>query len=378
MALGRKLDANYDDRQKTVFSRWVANVLKERHIEFDDLMEDFKSGVNLINLYELLSKKTVSHWNKVPTKTIKMLENCNIAVEKFKEDGLNLVNISGNDIHESQNLKLVLGMIWQCILKYNIKDEVDDSEDAPGVSPLEALLNWCKKRVANYPAAKDFTNYPISICALVHAFRSDAVDYDSLDPNDKADCARNAIEACHAIGCPVYLDPCDLYENVDDKLLYTQLAALKKCLSELIIPGRPFVLTMKRNGVKYGLRVTEQQYLNSAGFKLELFEANGEDVSQQFEFGEGDDITVVKPRSKYGWVFDVANADDLNPPEGTPFYIFMFHGRHNQRFTYKNKRIVATQNDQCITYQEGSENTFVMMLQSEERKDDQVFKLTYL
>lgn len=378
MALGRKLDEHYDQRQKTVFSRWVANVLKERKIEFDDIMKDFQSGVNLINLYELLSKKTVHNWNKVPKKSYNMIENCNIAIEKFKDDGLNLINISGNDIYESKNIKLVLGLVWQCVLKYNISDEVDDSEDAPGVSPLQALLNWCKKKVANYPDAKDFTNYPISICALVHSFKPDAVDYDSLDPNNQSECAEKAIEACKAIDCPVYIDPSDLHGHVDDKLLFTQLAALKKHLSELIIPNRPFVLTIKRGGKKYGLRLTDQLYLNSAGYKFELAEPNHEDIAQKFEFGDGDDITLIKPLSKYGWVFDVANANDLNPPEGTPFYVFMIHGRHNQRFTYKNKRIVATQNEQCITYQEGKEDAFVMMAQKDELKEDQEFKLTYL
>ncbi|KAH0785097.1 C2 domain containing protein [Histomonas meleagridis] len=405
-----KVDLQYQTRQVTVFSRWVANILKERNINFKDITTEFHDGVNLVNLVELLTgEKLKAKWSRQPTRDIQMLENCNLAVKHIEDEGVKLVNISGRDIFEG-DIKLTLGFVWILIMKYNISkvagttsSDSDDDEEPPVVersidldlegeeapkpqsqpkpkpanNVLQQLIAWCKKQVAGYPAAAPFEDYPISICALVHSFRPDCVDYDSLNPEETEKNAAIALQACEKAGVPVYLDPEDLYGNVDDKLLYTQLAALKQDLCYAPISGKPFMLTMTVDGKKLALRLTDELYLNSAGYKFELAQPNRDDIAQKFVFGDGDDITIVRALSREGWVFDVANADDLDPPEGTPFYVFYVHGRHNQRFTYKNKRVVAVQNDHAVTYV-GGENPFVMMKQSSELKKQQEFRITYL
>ena len=144
------------------------------------------------------------------------------------------------------------------------------------------------------------------------------------------------------------------------------------------VPHRRFMLIMKRNGEKKAVQATfGEAYLNPAGIKLSLADPDKSNPAQLFTFGdkEGGWITVVDSEKQRGMVWDVADADNEDPPEGTPFYLFPMHGRHNQRFEYRNKHIFACQNQQVVTYT-GGENPFVMRkLDPEDR--NQEFKLVY-
>lgn len=53
-----------------------------------------------------------------------------------------------------------------------------------------------------------------------------------------------------------------------------------------------------------------------------------------------------------------------NLAEGTPFYLYLVHERHNQYFLYKDKMIIDKQNGQVMTYI-GGESPCVMMALSE-------------
>ena len=100
-------------------------------------------------------------------------------------------------------------------------------------------------------------------------------------------------------------------------------------------------------------------------------------VNQQFVFGQGNDFDIIKSELNQNLVWDVADADSIDPPSGTPFYLFPIHGKHNQRFVYKNQMIYATQNDQVVTYV-GGETPFVMMQPSEQLKSRQTFRVKLL
>lgn len=59
-------------------------------------------------------------------------------------------------------------------------------------------------------------------------------------------------------------------------------------------------------------------------------------------------------------VWDVADQYNTNPPAGTLFYLFMFHGRHNQHFVYKDNMIYSKQDGQVVTFV-GGDKPIVMM-----------------
>ena len=130
-----------------------------------------------------------------------------------------------------------------------------------------------------------------------------------------------------------------------------------------------FALTMVKD---------KQSYLNPAGLKLTIAEPNIEnDVFQQFTFGKDNWNTVIDSVQQQGMVWDVADEFNTNPPSGTPFYLFPFHGRHNQHFVYKDGMIYAQQNGQVVTFVGGDE-PLVMMPPSNQLRARQTFTLQLL
>jgi hypothetical protein len=59
-------------------------------------------------------------------KIINLIKICiiSISLQVFKDDGLKLVNVSGEDI-EGMNTTITLGLIWSLILKYQISKALE-------------------------------------------------------------------------------------------------------------------------------------------------------------------------------------------------------------------------------------------------------------
>ena len=76
-------------------------------------------------------------------------------------------------------------------------------------------------------------------------------------------------------------------------------------------------------------------------------------------------------------VWDIADEDNLDPPEGTPFYLSPFNGEHSQQFVYKNEMIYAKQNGDVVTYV-GGVVPFVMMAPNNALKARQTFHIKFL
>ena len=152
------------------------------------------------------------------------------------------------------------------------------------------------------------------------------------------------------------------------------------------ISHRPFMLLMKMNdsevnsrvGRVLAMTVTDEHILNSAGYRIDLAIPNPNDDAQLFTFGKKDWVTVIDSVKKPGLVWDVACGDSTNPPEGTPFYLFPFHGGHNQRFEYKNGKIIALQNFQAVTFTGKPNQPFVMKNADDTLSFTQTFQLHYV
>ena len=143
--------------------------------------------------------------------------------------------------------------------------------------------------------------------------------------------------------------------------------------------GITMTLRLTENGPlkRYALTLIDNhEFLNSSGKKIDL---QKEDIihnaNQRWHFGSGEMSTVIRPNDVITYlVWDVADQFNLNPPEGTPFYAFPFHGRHNQHFIYKNNMIFARQNGHVVTYV-GGKTPFVMMPPKEELMERQTFHI---
>ncbi|XP_034936685.1 EH domain-binding protein 1 [Chelonus insularis] len=92
------------------------------------------------------------------------------------------------------------------------------------VTPGQDLLEWCKEVTHNYPGVK-VTNLTTSwrngmaFCAIIHHFRPDLIDIDSLLPHDVKGNCKKAFDAGEALGIPRVIEPADMdILTVPDKL----------------------------------------------------------------------------------------------------------------------------------------------------------------
>ena len=402
-------------QQVKAFSRWITEQLKAKEeLEIQDVTKDLKNGVVLVELAKILTnKETPRRWAFYPKRNVDMVQNCDLALDMFTKDGVHIIGISGRDINEN-NEKLILGLIWTLISHYSI-----------GKNKF-AIIKWAKERTCGYSNIDKFTPYELSMCALLDSYFPEKIKYDSLDPTDSYHNLELAKKVMKEIGIPVYIDSIDFKDQngkVDQQILLTQLVAAKYVLENLPQQEIQTIEVKERsinlltnlenesdqpeklvntnndqyNGRKFGLIMhlkkceneqekdyavalfrEENGFMNPAGLKLELEEPNIEkDVKQQFSFGKDSWNTVIDSVEQGGMVFDVCNADNVNPPEGTPFYLFPFHGRHNQHFVFQNGMIFAKQNGMVVTYV-GGEIPFQMMNPSQSLKSTQTFTIKLL
>lgn len=140
--------------QKKAFTRWMNQYLFERMLSVEDIQTELCDGVLLINLLEIISRKQMpKKWRSNPGNDIVKKENLNTALEFIKSEGLKLVNIGSSDVFEG-NLRIILGLIWTLILRYQIQTGIEEG------SPKWILLEWVRKQVKPYsvPEPQNFTN----------------------------------------------------------------------------------------------------------------------------------------------------------------------------------------------------------------------------
>jgi len=129
--------------QKKTFTRWCNTYLMERRMNVQDLSKDLESGILLLNLLEQISGKTVATvYNKNPKIGVQNIENVNMSLQFLTKEGIKLVGIDGGNIVDG-NLKLILGLIWIIILRFQI--QVNEGNTA-----RQELLDWVRSQIPEY------------------------------------------------------------------------------------------------------------------------------------------------------------------------------------------------------------------------------------
>lgn len=420
--------------QIKVFSRWVSGKLKNTsNVQVDDITKDLKDGVALVELAKILTNKEAPRrWKAEPKRNIDMVQNCELAIDMFIKDGVHFIGISGRDVHDS-NEKLILGLVWTLISHYSIGDTKDSKasllswandrtanyENVQKLSPYDltmcAILDSYVPEKINfksldpnnsiynlhlatdvmkelgipvyiYPEDLNSTNIKLDQQVLLTQLSpaKDILENLSLNANNKADSQKNnniVVVERSIIFSEDLLNEKDSTESEDEIAANTSNRNVNMNEDNSQYAGKEFALLMNTNGNDWNNAVTLERdgnwFLNPAGLKLNLAERNPNDVYQQFTFGLGEWNTVIDSVAQRGMVWDVANDDDINPPSGTPFYLFPFHGRHNQHFVYNDGKIIATQNGMAVTYV-GGEQPFQMMPLSSSLEAKQTFKIQFL
>jgi len=214
-------DTRWVDIQKRTFTRWANNFLSERMMKINDLQADLSDGLLLINLLEVISDKKLNNYNKRPKIRAQKLENTGLSLQFLKQEGIKLVAIGPEDITDG-NLKLILGLIWTIILRYQI------NKGGASSSAKNDLLEWVRKKIpeCNVNNFLDSWSDGRAICHLVEALEPGAFGpLADLNPANALDNATRGEDAAEAkMGIAQIFAPEDMVAAADELSCMTYIS----------------------------------------------------------------------------------------------------------------------------------------------------------
>ncbi|KJE96605.1 hypothetical protein CAOG_06905 [Capsaspora owczarzaki ATCC 30864] len=217
-----------DDMQQRTFTKWYNSYLKHRNINVNNLIEDMHDAVILLNLLEIISSEKIGKYNKAPKMRVMKLENASAAIDFIKRHDIKLTGIGPEDLVDG-NQKLILGLSWMLILRYEIQKFSQD---------IQELLRWCKARTAGYPNVRvqNFTesfNDGLAFCALINKHYPNLLDFDKLDPAANRENLERAFDiAEREFGVPKLLDVQDMLDGPDEKSVITYVSKLRQAFAD--------------------------------------------------------------------------------------------------------------------------------------------------
>jgi filamin len=202
--------------QKRTFTRWMNAFLKKRGLKVDDIATQLSDGLLLINLLEIISGKQFQTYNKNPRHRAQKLENCSACLNFVKSEGLKLVAIGPEDIVDPK-LKLILGLIWTIILRYQIQKGRVVDEGA-----RDALLRWVQSKIP-WKNVQNFTTSwqdGTALCELIEVLKPGTIpNVKQLDPKNALQNATLGTEkAEQELEIPKILSPEDMVAEEQDEL----------------------------------------------------------------------------------------------------------------------------------------------------------------
>jgi hypothetical protein len=131
---------------------------------------------------------------------------------------------------------MTLGMVWCLILRFVVSGLSEE-----GLSAKEGLLLWCQRKTKgyNHVNVQDFSasfQDGLAFCAIIHRHRPDLLDFDALNPEDKAGNLDKAFQvAADHLDIPRLLDVEDIVSmpRPDERSIMTYVAQLYKVFSSL-------------------------------------------------------------------------------------------------------------------------------------------------
>ncbi|XP_039294281.1 alpha-actinin, sarcomeric isoform X1 [Nilaparvata lugens] len=203
------LDPAWEKQQKKTFTAWCNSHLRKAGTAIDNIEEDFRNGLKLMLLLEVISGETLPKPDRGKMRFHK-IANVNKALDFIASKGVKLVSIGAEEIVDG-NLKMTLGMIWTIILRFAIQDiSVEE------MTAKEGLLLWCQRKTAPYKNV-NVQNFHLSFkdglafCALIHRHRPDLIDYNKLSKDNPLQNLNTAFDVAEKyLDIPRMLDPEDL------------------------------------------------------------------------------------------------------------------------------------------------------------------------
>ncbi|ROL46360.1 Alpha-actinin-3, partial [Anabarilius grahami] len=207
------------------FTAWCNSHLRKAGTQIENIEEDFRNGLKLMLLLEVISGERLPKPDKGKMRFHK-IANVNKALDYICSKGVKLVSIGAEEIVDG-NVKMTLGMIWTIILRFAIQDiSVEET------SAKEGLLLWCQRKTAPYRNV-NVQNFHISwkdglaLCALIHRHRPDLIDYSKLRKDDPIGNLNTAFEVAEKyLDIPKMLDAEDIVNTPkpDEKAIMTYVS----------------------------------------------------------------------------------------------------------------------------------------------------------
>uniref|UniRef100_A0A673BL42 Actinin alpha 4 n=1 Tax=Sphaeramia orbicularis TaxID=375764 RepID=A0A673BL42_9TELE len=226
------LDPAWEKQQRKTFTAWCNSHLRKAGTQIDNIEEDFRDGLKLMLLLEVISGERLPKPERGKMRVHK-INNVNKALDFIASKGVKLVSIGAEEIVDG-NAKMTLGMIWTIILRFAIQDiSVEET------SAKEGLLLWCQRKTAPYKNV-NVQNFHISwkdglaFNALIHRHRPELIDYDKLRKDDAVTNLNNAFEVAEKyLDIPKMLDAEDIVNTArpDEKAIMTYVSSFYHAFS---------------------------------------------------------------------------------------------------------------------------------------------------
>ncbi|XP_043552857.1 calmin-like isoform X1 [Chiloscyllium plagiosum] len=250
--------------QKRTFTRWINFHLYRCNppLEVKDLFKDMQDGKILMALLEVLSGQRLMQQYKHSTHRIFRLNNIAKALQFLEEGYVRLVSIDAHEIADG-NPSMILGLIWNIILHFQIKEATGHlktfsptsslsslhsgsdndltlhrtpKETAPSAPykdqrrVIKVLLNWVQRRITKYGVAiQDFSTSwrsGIAFLALIKAIDPSLVDMRKAMERPNKVNLEDAFKLAHInLDIPPLLEPEDVdVEHPEEQSITTYVS----------------------------------------------------------------------------------------------------------------------------------------------------------
>ncbi|XP_060244104.1 calmin isoform X2 [Meriones unguiculatus] len=270
----QNLQVERENVQKRTFTRWINLHLEkcDPPLEVTDLFVDIQDGKILMALLEVLSGRNLLHEYKSSSHRIFRLNNIAKALKFLEDSNVKLVSIDAAEIADG-NPSLVLGLIWNIILFFQIKEltgNLSRSSPSSSLSPgsggtdsdssypptpttersvavavkdqrkaIKTLLAWVQRKTRKYGVAvQDFAGSwrsGLAFLAVIKAIDPSLVDMKQALEDSTRENLEKAFSIAHdVLHIPRLLEPEDIMVDMpDEQSIVTYVAQFLERFPEL-------------------------------------------------------------------------------------------------------------------------------------------------
>ncbi|KAL5004306.1 hypothetical protein ScPMuIL_017762 [Solemya velum] len=201
--------------QKKTFTNWINEQLSVSGRSVDDIGADFCDGVRLVSLVESLQFRKIGKVYSKPTRRIQMIANVSLAFKAIAEDNIKLVNIGNEDVVNG-NLKLILGLVWHLVMRYQISNRKSKSP------PKKLMVMWFQTAIPELEVGNCTTDWNdgIALHALLDYLKPGVCpDWRMLHSKNRVENCRQAMAlAKEHFNIPRVISPEDFASSALDEL----------------------------------------------------------------------------------------------------------------------------------------------------------------